>query len=465
MTCLSYGRFDGDLNHQLKQKYLPGFVFLTKRNLDKPFAIVSRETIARNRLLSRIKLNTLSVSLFTSWWNSMKNDIAVFLDLDNLVIGAKQANLRFDINFILDKVWSMTDNGRIVLRKSYGDWRQNQKLLEQLTIAGFTTQSTVRINNFSKNLADMQIVVDTMDTLVDGHQYNTYVLITGDRDFTPLVQSLRKRGKRVIGVGVKHTASRSFVSLCDEYIFYEEIVPVPKLSEGDAKKLLRQALNKLLVDGKSRIRASILKEQMGVLSRDAFEQSQFGNGSFRKFLNKYPDIVEIEQDGTTVYVRYPQKEKKPLVPLHKKYRSGMKKQRFRVVPANIRFIVLKNTISILSEQKDLRWRQLIDMMSSLYQEERQDISKNMINDVLLVARQGGVVHTLKGKSLATAPILLQLQGDNMFQEAVIRCDAAYLSGILELDDPFDIQEAAIALYDSLKYESYLKMVMDKWMDK
>ena len=394
----------------------------------------------------------------------MKNDIAVFLDLDNLVIGAKQANLQFDINFILDKIWSMTDNGRIVLRKSYGDWRQNQKLLEQLTIAGFTTQSTVRINNFSKNLADMQIVVDTMDTLVDGHQYNTYVLITGDRDFTPLVQSLRKRGKRVIGVGVKHTASRSFVSLCDEYIFYEELVPVLKLSEEDVKQLLRQALGKLLVDGKSRARASILKEQMGVFSRDAFEQSQFSDGSFRKFLNKYPDVVEVEQDGTTIYACYPQKKKKAPVPLHKKYRSGMKKQRFRIVPANIRFIVLKDAIRILSKQEDFRWRQLIDQLSSHYKEATQVISKNMINDVLLVARQGGVVHTLKGKSLATAPIQLQLQGGNIFQEAVIRCDAAYLSGILELDEVFDIQEAALALYDSPKYVNYLEMVMSKWMD-
>ena len=142
----------------------------------------------------------------------------------------------------------------------------------------------------------------------------------------------------------------------------------------------------------------------------------------------------------------------------------MKKQRYRIVPASIRFIVLKDAIRILSEQSDLRWRQLIDQMWTSYQQENKAISKNMINDVLLVGRQGGVFHTLKGKSLATAPIQLELQGANMFQEAVIRCDAAYLNGILELDDPFDIEEAALALYDSPKYVNYLKMVMSKWMD-
>jgi uncharacterized LabA/DUF88 family protein len=395
----------------------------------------------------------------------MKNDIAVFLDLDNLVIGAKQANLEFDINYILERIRSSTNNGRIVMRKSYGDWRQNQKLLEQLTIAGFTTQSTVRINNFSKNLADMQIVVDTMDTLVDGHQYNTYVLITGDRDFTPLVQSLRKRGKHVIGVGVKHTASRSFVSLCDDYIFYEELVPTPNLTEDGVKQLLQQALDNLLVAGKTRVRASVLKEQMGILSRDAFDHSQYGNGSFRKFLEKYPDLIQLDRDDTTIYVSYRNsKEDKSATPLHKKYRSGLKRQRFRVVPANMRFVVLKDVIRTLSTHTDLHWRQLIDMLSTNYKENGQDISKNMINDMLLLARQAQVVSTLKGKSLATAPIQLQLEGGNMFQEAVVRCDATYLRGILELGETFDMEEAALALYDSPKYVNYLTMVMSKWME-
>ncbi|PIE80582.1 MAG: hypothetical protein CSA11_07495 [Chloroflexi bacterium] len=395
----------------------------------------------------------------------MKNDIAVFLDLDNLVIGAKQANLQFDINYILHKIWEITDNGRIVLRKSYGDWRQNQKLLEQLTIAGFTTQSTVRINNFSKNLADMQIVVDTMDTLVDGHQYNTYVLITGDRDFTPLVQSLRKRGKNVIGVGVKHTTSPSLVSLCDEYIYYEDLVPVPKLTEDDVQKLLKKALNSLLIDGKKKVRASVLKEQMGILSRDAFEQTQQGNGSFIKFLEKYPDLIQIERDGTTVYVSYRRTDPVPTLPLHKKYRSGLKRQRFRVVPANIRFVVLKDVIRLLSKKSDFCWRQLIDQMASAYKKTGENISKNMINDLLLVARQAQVIHTLKGKSLATAPVKLQLENENVFQEAVVRCDATYLREILELGEPFDIREASLALYDSPNYVKYLKMVMSNWMEE
>jgi len=204
---------------------------------------------------------------------------------------------------------------------------------------------------------------------------------------------------------------------------------------------------------------------MGILSRDAFDQTQQGNGSFRKFLEKYPDIVQIERDGTTVYVSFQQQTKTSPMALHKKYRSGLKRQRIRVVPATIRFVILRDALRILSDQSDLRWRQLIDILATTYKKEEQNISKNMINDLLLVARQAQVIRTLKGKSLATAPIILQLEGDHVFQEAVVRCDAAYLREILELGEPFDIREASLALYDSPKYINYLEMIMSKWLDE
>ncbi len=392
----------------------------------------------------------------------MSNDIAIFLDLDNLVIGAKQANLAFDINLILERVKAVT-NGRIVLRRSYGDWRQSQKLMQDLATAGFTTQSAVRLNNFSKNLADMQIVVDTMDTLVDGHQYSTYVLITGDRDFTPLVQSLRKRGKQVIGIGIKNATSRSFASLCDEYIYYEDLVPVAELTENSVETLLVSTLNDLLKE-EPRVRASVLNQKMQEVSRGAFDKSSYGEKSFRKFLARHPHIAQLEQDGSTTYVRRP-KKKPPVRPLHLRYRSQLKKQHLHVVPSHVRLQILKDIVQILQQSNDYHWRQLINALHSLYKEKGQTVSKNNINAVLLLARQAQVVRTLKGTSLASAPALLAIDDDKPFQEAVLRCDAAYLQRILDLDEPFDLEEAAIALYDTPNYARYLKIVMSKWVEK
>ena len=151
----------------------------------------------------------------------MEKDVAILIDLDNITIGATEANLKFDVTPILEYVKDLTQ-GRIVLRRAYGDWRQHPNMPKQLASAGFELQSTV--NRMSKNLADMQMVVDAMDTLIDGHDFATYVLVTGDRDFMPLVQALRRRGKVVVGIGVRHTASKHFVELCDTFAYYEDLV-------------------------------------------------------------------------------------------------------------------------------------------------------------------------------------------------------------------------------------------------
>lgn len=390
----------------------------------------------------------------------MNNEVAIFLDLDNLVIGAKQLNIAFDINLILDQIKEVT-GGRIVLRRAYGDWRQNRKLLQDLTAAGFVTQSTVPLNNYGKNLADMQIVVDCMETLVSGLAFQTYVLLTGDRDFTPLVQSLHKRGRRVLGIGMRHAASRTLVNLCDQYLFYEDLIPSRKMTEAQVQALLTQVIDDLFKT-RPRVRASVLKQHMNEASRGAFDSSQYAERSFRKFLSRYPDLIEIQQEGTTTYVRRPALEKPPR-PLHLRYRSELKRKRLRILPAAKRLTILKDAINTLSANEDLRWRQLVDLLFKQYRRENRDISKNMINSLMLVARQAQVIRTVKDRSLAAAPVLLELKGDKPYQEAIIRCDAAYLSAILDLPEYFDLQEAALALYDDVKYAGYLQQVMDKWM--
>ena len=388
---------------------------------------------------------------------SSANDVAILLDLDNLVIGAKQINLSFDINLVLEHIKRLT-NGRIVLRHSYGDWRQDQQLMRELATAGFITQSAIRLNNFSKNLADMQIVVDTMETLIDGHQYSTYVLMTGDRDFTPLVQALRKRGKQVIGLGVRHTTSQSFASLCDTYIYYEDIVPAPQLTEAQVEELLAGSLQHLL-SSEERVRASVLKQHMSDSSKGAFDKSHHAEGSFRKFLEKYPHLVRVEQVETTIYATRPKAKEKQPTPLHIKYRRELKKQRLRVVKREARFMILKDMIRLLSTSEQVRWRELIDTLSEQYKENQKKISKNAINAVLLLARRAQVIHTLRAKSLSTAPVLLELKGQKVVQDAIMRCDAAYVKEILELADEFDEEEAAVALYYEPHFSRYLKTLI------
>lgn len=386
----------------------------------------------------------------------MSNDVAIFLDLDNLVIGAKQVNLSFDINLVLDHIKKIT-GGRIVLRQAYGAGRQSQGLLQELAQAGFTVQSATRINSFSKNLADMQIAVNAMDTLVDGRQYNTYVLMSGDRDFTPLVQSLRKRGKHVIGVGIRHTSSSSLVELCDEYIFYEDLLPTFDLTETELEELVAAGRDDLLVN-ESRVRASVFKEHLTALSTGRFSSSSYAHGSFSKFLQGYPHLVGIKQEESTTYVITPEAEASS-TPLHTRYRTALKKQRMRVIPPQQRFAILRALIDLMEDSSDLIWNEVLSQLhTTLSARSELSVSKNQINDMLLVARQAGVIRTLKGKSLSTAPIVPEVNGDRAFQDAVLCVDKAYLQAVLDMPATFDLCEASLALYDSADFAAYLRRI-------
>lgn len=577
----------------------------------------------------------------------MENDVAIFLDLDNIVIGAIEANLTFDINLILDEVRAKT-NGRIVLRRAYGDWRQRENLTKELATAGFELQSTVRLNSMSKNLADMQMVVDSLGTLIDGQSFTTYVVITGDRDFVPLVQALRKRGKQVIGMGVRHTSSGSLVALCDDYMYYDDLastalklaeeqvvellqraldqllqnedtVPasllkqrmqalskgafnrspqgkgsfskflsayptivdmyqeettlyvcrpsklekpekaekaaangsqalskeniedllkkalaelvsgeekvrasllkqhMQKLSGGafndnkqgtksfrkflegyqqivvveqegttlyvrqaaggtthrpvekakvvpieDAEDLLEKALGRLVTEEQTRVRASLLKQEMQNLSDDAFNENTLGFESFRDFLSHFPNTAAIQQSGTTLYVFSPEQDADP-IELHLLYRSELKKRGLRIVPSDIRLTVIKDLIATLQQQSEIPWRQLVDQLANQYKAQgKNDYSKSYVNDVLRAARRAEVVGVHNGGKLATSPVYLQLSGNRLFQDAVMRFDLTYLKEIQLLRSPFDLEEAAVALYESVSHTRYLKVIMNRF---
>lgn len=388
----------------------------------------------------------------------MAHDVAIFLDLDNLVIGARDANLNFDIGLLIEHIKKRT-GGRVVLRRAYsGNLRQDQKLMKELATAGFTMQSAVPLNNFGKNLIDMYLVVDTMDTLVDGQEYSTYVLVTGDRDFVPLIHALRRRGKHVIGVGLKHTTSESLMGLCDEYIYYEDMLPAPPLSENEADVLLSKAVDSLLA-GDERVRASVVKERMIELSGGQFGRFQYSDTSFTKFLGRHSGRITLEKDGTTTYVRRAADQSAP-TELHRRYRSILKKQKLRVIPPRLRLVLLREMIEILQKNDGLEWRELIDLLAEMHPgEEEGEASRNMINALIVLARRAGVVRTLKGKTLSTAPVLLALEGPKIFQESVIRCDMVYLEAIRALPEPFDVEEAAQAIYDQASYAPYLRQLL------
>lgn len=161
------------------------------------------------------------------------------LDFDNVVLGLPN-KAKFQPQAILDRV---LDHGKIVYKRAYADWSRYEKYRVSLHELGFDLLEIPKRRMTGKNSADIRMVVDAMELVISAPHIDTFALITGDSDFTPVVASLRKHDKHVIGIGVKDASSKLLISSCDEFVYYEELDGVSssraKASEKAREKLAR----------------------------------------------------------------------------------------------------------------------------------------------------------------------------------------------------------------------------------
>lgn len=148
--------------------------------------------------------------------------MAVFCDFENVALGVRDANYeKFDIRPVLERLLL---KGSIVVKKSYCDWDRYKTFKAPMHEANFELIEIPHVRQSGKNSADIRLVVDALDLCYTKSHVNTFVIISGDSDFSPLVSKLRENAKQVIGVGVKQSTSDLLVANCDEFIFYDDLV-------------------------------------------------------------------------------------------------------------------------------------------------------------------------------------------------------------------------------------------------
>lgn len=148
--------------------------------------------------------------------------MAVFLDLENIALGALEAHFpAFDIRKVLERLLL---KGQIVVKKAYCDFERYKTFKRGLHEAAFELIEIPHVRQSGKNSADIRMVVDALDLCYTKSHVDTFVIISGDSDFSPLVSKLRENDKTVIGVGVKKSTSDLFISNCDEFIYYDDLV-------------------------------------------------------------------------------------------------------------------------------------------------------------------------------------------------------------------------------------------------
>lgn len=158
--------------------------------------------------------------------------MAVFLDLENIALGARDANYpSFDIGKVLERLLL---KGQIVVKKAYCDFDRYKTFKRGLHEAAFEMIEIPHVRQSGKNSADIRMVVDALDLCYTKGHVDTFVIISGDSDFSPLVSKLRENNKTVIGVGVKNSTSDLFLNNCDDFIYYDDLVR-PQASKGRRK--------------------------------------------------------------------------------------------------------------------------------------------------------------------------------------------------------------------------------------
>jgi len=150
------------------------------------------------------------------------NNMAVFCDFENVALGVRDARYaKFDIDKVLERLLL---KGSIVVKKAYCDWERYKEFKGPMHEASFELIEIPHVRMSGKNSADIRMVVDALDLCYTKAHVDTFVIVSGDSDFSPLVSKLRENNKLVIGVGVKSSTSDLLIANCDEFIYYDDLV-------------------------------------------------------------------------------------------------------------------------------------------------------------------------------------------------------------------------------------------------
>jgi uncharacterized protein (TIGR00288 family) len=251
-----------------------------------------------------------------------EHTLAVFIDFENLALGFKgKRDRRFEIQKVLER---LVEKGKLIVKKAYADWADYAEYKKPLHEAAIELIEIPKRAMTGKNSADIRLCVDAIDLCYSKEHIDTFVIVSGDSDFSPLVSKLKENGKRVIGLGMKESSSNLLVDNCDEFIYYEDLerplgIP-PKIEQDlpDKKKeafqLLVDSVVALVRENKEVLWSSMVKETMK-RKKPSFNESYHGYRTFSDLLEdaEKEGIIQLRTDtrsGTYVIIGFGKDQKK-----------------------------------------------------------------------------------------------------------------------------------------------------------
>jgi len=249
--------------------------------------------------------------------NHEPRSLAVFCDFENIALGVREAKYaQFDMQKVLERLLA---KGSIVVKKAYCDWERYKEFKAAMHGASFELIEIPHVRQSGKNSADIRMVVDALDLCYTKSHVDTFVIVSGDSDFSPLVSKLRENAKTVIGVGVKNSSSDLLIANCDEFIYYDDLVrqdeqtrratrkrreASPATGSGEDKKqegldLMLGTLEALIAErgAEERIWGSMVKQALK-RRNPGFNESYYGYKAFSDLLEdaEKKNLIKLEPD-------------------------------------------------------------------------------------------------------------------------------------------------------------------------
>jgi uncharacterized protein (TIGR00288 family) len=233
-----------------------------------------------------------------------ERSLAVFVDFENLALGFQGRRERFDIARVLER---LVEKGKIVAKKAYADWSRFAPYTAPLHEAAIELVEIPRRSQSGKNSADIRLCVDAMDLAYSKEHIDTFVIVSGDSDFSPLVSKLKENGKHVIGLGMQESTSELLRDNCDEFIYYEDLGQAPTLAPAvnpqlpetkrKAFALLLESLLALRRENKEVLWSSMVKDTMK-RKKPSFNEAYHGYRTFSELLEdaQKEGLLELDTD-------------------------------------------------------------------------------------------------------------------------------------------------------------------------
>jgi uncharacterized protein (TIGR00288 family) len=396
------------------------------------------------------------------------SQIAVFIDFENIATAAEKEHRELDLSLLMEQ---LKTRGTVSIKRAYGDWgRWNKYRFDLLENA----IEMIHLYSYGysiagKNRADIRLAIDAIEAVFAHQNIEIYAVMSGDSDFSSLINKLKEYGKYTIGIGLRNSTSDLLVNACDEFLFYETLVGAPEVvsqfDKEDARQLLIKAM-KALEGEEQPIHGSKLKQTMIALD-PSFNEANYGYDQFRDFLADNRDVVGVQFRNKVLYVTTSSpeetgREARPgeVVPLAERYKRFLRRVGMGVIETGTRREIIEDLFDMLSlDEGEITLNLVAQRLRERYELENLPRSKYIVLETMRLMLHAGCLSFPDGPASLATPVHLA-EGDTPDQ-LIRRAERAYVHKIIEGQFPIDPDQVSVALFGNTDRVPYVEELIDE----